>query len=116
MTSLNDLVDQLLTWSDGQDPHVQAAVELLIEHGRWIADRGFRDACITVDDGIAWIDWDGARTAYDAGRFGAASGSEKAVLDFAISLGEDRYRFDRLDSNNTRLALTAAARALGVRL
>lgn len=116
MTSLNDLVDQLLTWADGQDPHVQAAVELLIEHGRWIADRGFRDACINVGDGIAWIDWHAARAAYDAGHFGAASGSEKAVLDFAISLGEDRYQFDRLDSNNTHLALAAAAKALGIRL
>lgn len=116
MTSLNDLVDQLLTWSDGQDPHVQAAVELLIEHGRWIADRGFRDTCITVDDGIAWIDWDAARAAYDAGRFGAASGSEQAVLDFAISLGEDRYQFYRLDFANRRLVLNAIAHALGIRL
>lgn len=116
MTSLNDLVDQLLTWSDGQDRHVQAAVELLIEHGRWIADRGFREACITVEDGIAWIDWDDARAAYDAGRFGAASGSEKAVLDFAISLGEDRYQFDRLDAGNSVTVLDATAHALGIRL
>jgi len=114
MTSLNDLVISLVDWSHGQDANVRAAVELLIEHGRWIADRGFRAACITVDDGVAWIDWDAARTAYDAGRFGAASSSEKAVLDFAINLGEDRYEFDRLDSNNRRLVLDATARALGI--
>lgn len=116
MTSLNDLVIQLVDWSYGHDRRVQAAVELLIEHGRWIADRGFRDSCVTVEeDGVAWIDFDAARAAFDAGRFGAASGSEKAVLDYAISLGEGRYEFDRLDARNRRLVLDATARALGIR-
>lgn len=115
MTSLNDLVISLVDWSDGQDSNVQAAVELLIEHGRWIADRGFRDACITVDDDATWIDWDDARAAYEAGRFGAASSSEKAVLDYAISLGENRYQFYRLDFTNRRLVLDATAQALGIR-
>lgn len=115
MTSLNDLVHLLRAWTEDHNLHVQAAVDLLIEHGRWIADRGFREACVTVEDDVAWIDWDAARAAYDAGRFGAASGSEKAVLDFAICLGEDRFSFDSLDTRNTHLVLAATAHALGVR-
>lgn len=115
MTSLNELVHKLRAWTGGHNPHVQAAVDLLIEHGRWIGDRGFRDTCVHLEDRVAWIDWDAARAAYENGRFNAASGSELAVLDFAICLGEDRFQFDRLDARNTRLVFTAAAQALGIR-
>lgn len=116
MPSLNELVTKLRAWASGHDRHVQAAVDLLIEHGHWIGNRGFRDTCVHVEDRVAWIDWQDARQAFDSGRFGAASTSEQAVLDYAIALAEDRYDFRGLDSRNAVAVLDATVHALGLEL
>lgn len=116
MTSRNELVHKLRAWSSGESRGIQAAVDLLIEHGHWIGNRAFQDACMYVEDRVAWIDWPEARSAFDADRFGGASPSEKGVLDYAIALAEDRYSLSSLDTHNATTVLDATAHALGLEL
>lgn len=105
----------LRRWAHGHSPQVAAAVGLLITHGTWLARQDFRRACIERDrDGTCWIDWTDARTAFDGGAFNTASTSELAVLDLAIALGEDRFRFSRMGPANARAIADAVAAAVGV--
>ncbi|MHA6795924.1 hypothetical protein ACVGVM_20760 [Pseudonocardia bannensis] len=105
----------LRCWTRGHDPHVKAAVGLLIAHETWLRRSEFRTGCIERDgDGTCWIDWDDAREAFDAGRFAKASSTEIAVLDLVIALGEDRYRFSRVDGGQARMVTEAVATAVGV--
>lgn len=106
----------LRAWIAGHDLYVRAAVELLIRHGVWLRRDEFVEACVrTPSDGSCWIDWRAAREAFDAGELRRASSTEVALLDFAIALGEDRYRFNHMGEANTRLLLAATAHALGGR-
>ncbi|AEA22312.1 hypothetical protein Psed_0030 [Pseudonocardia dioxanivorans CB1190] len=105
----------LRRWARGHSPQVAAAVGLLIAHGTWPARQEFRDACIERDrDGTCWIDWTDVREAFDAGAFMKASTSEIAVLDLAIALGEDRFRFSRMGPANARAIADVIAAAVGV--
>jgi len=89
-------------------------VGLLVAHGIWPAREEFR-ACVERDrDGTCWIDWLDARAAFDAGHFANASTSEIAVLDLAIALGEDRFRFSRMGLANARAIAEAVAKAVWV--
>ena len=114
-TSATSAVIGLRRWARGHSPHVAAAVGLLIVHGTWPARPEFREACVERDrDGTCWIDWTAARTAFDAGEFAKASTSEIAVLDLAITLGQDRFRFSRMGPANARAITDTVAYALGI--
>ena len=105
----------LCRWVRSHDAHVRAAVGLLIASEVWLARSEFRITCIERDDdGTCWIDWTDARAAFDTGRFAKASSTEIALLDLAIALGEDRYRFSRIDSAQARTVVEAVAAAGGV--
>ena len=106
------LTAALRAWTRHHDPHVRAAVELLIEHGFWLRRADFTRACVRRDRGEAWIDWHAARAYVDAGA--VASTSEMAVLDLAVALGENRYRLSVMGAANSRAIATAVARAVGV--
>lgn len=107
-----DLAAQLRRWTAQHDPHVQAAVELLIEHGTWLRRPDFTNACIQRSGSHACIDWDAARAFTDAGA--RASTSETAVLDLAVALGENRYRLSIMGDANARAIATAVSRAVGL--
>ena len=111
MSDSDTLVRLLRRWTQTHDPHVRAAVELLIEHETWIRRADFRRACIERDAREAWINWRKAREFTDAGS--TASTSEMAVLDLAVALGENRYRFSIMGQANSRMIARAVARALG---
>ena len=106
------LIAGLRAWTRGHDPHVRAAVELLIEHDVWLRRGDFTRACVRSRGGEAWIDWQAARAFTDAGT--AASTSEMAVLDLAVALGENRYRLSIMGDGNARAIATAVAIAVGV--
>ena len=113
-TSATSAVVGLRRWARGHIPHIAAAVGRLIDHGTWPAREEFR-ACIERDrDGTCWIDWSDARAAFDAGAFAKASTSEIAVLNLAIALGEDRFRFSRMGPANARAIAEAVAKAVWV--
>lgn len=107
------LEQELRAWTHDHDPHVRAAVELLIEHGTWLHRPEFVNACIRGQDGEAWIVWRTAREFVDAGNL-KASATEVAVLDFAVALGEDRYKLDRMGDFNATAIVRAVATALAV--
>lgn len=108
------VVAGLHRWIDGHDPHVQAAVWLLLAHEVWPRRGEFLRACVNRDaDGLWWIDFTAARTAFEAGEFDAASSTELAILDLAIALGTDRFRFRAMGPGNARTIATAVAHAVG---
>lgn len=112
MALSHDQRASLRKWATGHSPHVLAAVDLLDEHGTWFRRQDFTGQCVdSDDDGITWINWTKAREAYEAGLRG--SSTELAVLDFAIALGQDRYRFSQMGNANSRSLVEAVTAALG---
>jgi hypothetical protein len=105
----------LRLWAAGHGPHVQAAVELLISHEVWLRRVEFQAVCLHRDsDGAYWIDWTAARAGFDGGMFARASTSERAVLDLAIALGQDRFRLGVMSTGKARLIAAAVAAAAGI--
>lgn len=111
MSDFDALVRALRRWTAHHDPHVRAAVELLIEHETWIRRADFQRACMKRDAREAWVNWRKAREFIDAGS--TASTSEMAVLDLVVALGENRYRLSIMGPANSRMIAQAVARALG---
>jgi hypothetical protein len=110
-----EVVRGLRAWTKEHDLHVRAAVELLVEHDVWLHRDEFRQTCLErTSEGGWWIAWYSAREAFDAGGLRCASSTEVAVLEFAIALGTDRFRFSRMGAASTRLLMDAVASALGV--
>src|SRR5450756_879917 len=81
-------VTGLRRWTKDHDPHVRAAVELLIDLGPWLHRGSFLEACVRTDHGETWIDWGEARE-YAARRGLPASTTEIGLLRLAGSLGRD---------------------------
>ena len=103
----------------------EAAVQLLIAHGRWLERDDFVEAFVETGQGwsdgtpMARVDWQAAVAALDAGRLACAS-SEAAVLRVAASLAE-RAPVDLggalagLDEGNACLVAAAVLHAAGGR-
>lgn len=107
----------LRLWAAGHSAHVRAAVELLIAHEVWLCRVEFQAVCLHRDhDGAYWIDWTAARAGFDAGIFARASMSERAVLDLAIALAQDRYRLGSMSTGKARLITAAVTAAAGIPL
>jgi hypothetical protein len=104
-------VQALRAWTRHHDPHVRAAVGLLIEHAFWLRRPDFTLACVHYDRRQPCIDWQAARAFADAGP--GASTSELAILDLAVALGENRYRLSVMGAANSRAIAAAVARAVG---
>ena len=108
----------LRNWAANNDPHVRAAVELLVWHEHWIRRTDFHRAAIQWDGsrgqgraGVARIRWAGAREFADSGPRGSTS--ELAVLDLAIAIGENRYRLSGMGHAHAKAIVRAFAEALG---
>lgn len=104
---------------------MEAAVELLIGHGRWLARADFIEGFVETGAGLsdgtpmAWIDWEAAVAASQAGGL-PCSDSEAGVLRLAASLAEGglvdlRDAVGGLDGGNLVLAATAVLHAGGHR-
>jgi len=106
-------VTGLRRWTKDHDPHVRAAVELLIDLGPWLHRGSFLEACVRTDHGETWIDWGEARE-YAARRGLPASTTEIGLLRLAVSLGSDEYRLSRMGDAHAQAIARAFADALGV--
>jgi len=105
------LTAALHAWTQHHDPHVRAAVGLLIEHDFWLRRPDFTRACVHRHGRETWIDWDAARAFTDADP--GASASQLAILDLAVALGENQYRLSIMGAANSRAIAAAVARAVG---
>jgi hypothetical protein len=109
------LIKGLRAWTKDHDPHVRAAVELLIWHGDggfWLRRQDFVKAAVVQRGSEAWINWDAARGFADAGV--RASSSEAAILDLAVALGENRYRLSIMGAAHSRAIAEAVRQAVGL--
>lgn len=113
MSDFERLVTELRRWTRNHDNHVRAAVELLIGHGYWLHNRDFVSASIVSAPDGSYIHWRATREAYDADEFAQSSTSERAVLDFAIALATDRFRFSVMGAVGRSLVSAAVATAVG---
>jgi hypothetical protein len=104
------LAAALRAWTQHHDPHVRAAVSLLIDHDFWLRRPDFTRTCVHRG-GEAWIDWQAARAFVEEGP--GASTSELAILDLAVALGENRFRLSVMGAANSRAIAAAVARAVG---
>ncbi|MFI6603818.1 hypothetical protein ACIBHX_46945 [Nonomuraea sp. NPDC050536] len=111
---MTTLAERLRAGAHDHEPHRQAAIELLIgdTHSAWLDNETFTDMCVYDNDDAAYINWRAARDAFDNGAFDMCSSSERAILDFAIALGEDRYRFNYMNDRQAELLAVAAIRAI----
>jgi hypothetical protein len=122
--SFEDLAAGLRGWARGQTRHEQAAVELLIWHETWLRRPDFKGACIRqlAAGLVAIINWDEAREFVNRGcrprgqRTLPASGSQRAILDLAVALGEDEFRLASLGHVHRWAAANAFAAACGRKL
>jgi hypothetical protein len=114
MTFADDLTEGLRAWTAHHDPHVRAAVELIIWHDFWTRRNDFREACIIVTPAGPYvvIDWSKAREFADSGP--RASTSELAILDLAVALGENRYKLSMMGNAHARAIADAVTAACAV--
>jgi hypothetical protein len=110
----DEIAARLRAWTEGNDPHVRAAVELLIGHGYWLRRPDFTEACVSGrGEGEAWIRWAKARDY--AGTIAPNAGTHNlAVLDLAVAIGGNRYRLSTQNDEDARLMMIAFATALGM--
>src|SRR5260370_23267178 len=89
----------------GHNANVRAAVELLIEHGRWLQDDNFVAACIgPAGDDCLRVDF--AR-AWNYARTYRASEDQRAMLIFIADLGSGRCNLGSPDARD-RMGIAAA--------
>ena len=113
MADFDSTVKALRKWTRGHDPHVRAAVELLVWHEAWLRRADFTRACVfRDDDGAAWIGWIEAREFASSGR-ARASTSETAVLELAVAIGSNQYKLSHMGDAHAKAIVKAFADALG---
>ena len=112
MPNLNTTKRALRNWAANMDASDQAAVELLTWHEFWLRRADFIAVAVVKRSGLPAIGWRAAREFCDAGP--RASTSEMAILDLAVTLAEDRFRFGIMGSAHSRAIVRAVAQAVGV--
>lgn len=107
MTDFDALAAGLRAWAAGSSKD-QAAVELLIWHEIWLRRHAFTGRAVTAGGGI---DWAVARQFLKNRPAGTAS--ELAVLDVAVTIGDDRFKLSGLGHIHRYKVAEAFATALG---
>jgi hypothetical protein len=113
--SFGQLTVGLRGWTRDHDPHVRAAVELLIWHEHWLRRPDFTRAAVgRGSDGTVYIDWAEAARFVGTAAATRASTSERAILDLAIALGTDIYRFAIMGTAHCAAIAQAVTSAVGI--
>lgn len=112
MPDFDTTVVALRRWAWGKDRRDVAAVDLLAWHERWLRRADFVKAAVVKRGTATAINWDMAREFLDSGPRGSTS--ELAILDLAVTLAEDRFRFGIMGDAHSRAIVRAVAQALDV--
>lgn len=117
MSDYETLLDGLENWIETHDVGVQAAVSLLMAHKHWLRNAVFVERCIVWDHEyrMAVIEWPKVTEALAANAL-VGSGSELAVLRWAVLLATDPYGVSSLDRINRDLVVRATAATFGIAL
>lgn len=111
MSDFDTTAHALRRWAAQMDASDRAAVDLLIWHESWLRRPDFTAAAV-VNRGVHLaVDWAAARAFADT--HPGASTSELAILDLAVAIGEDRFRFRIMGDPHSKAIVRAVARALG---
>lgn len=115
MSDYDTLLDGLENWIENHDVGVQAAAYLLMAHKHWLRNAVFVERCIEWDHEyrMAVVEWPKVTEALDANAL-AGSGSEVAVLRWAVLLATDPYGVSSLDLTNRDFVVSATAVAFGI--
>jgi hypothetical protein len=111
MSDFDTTAHALRRWAAQMDASDRAAVDLLAWHGYWLRRADFAKAAIEKRGVHLAIDWTAARAYSDSGPGGSTS--EVAVLDLAVTLAEDRFRFRIMGAAHSKAIVRAVAQALG---
>lgn len=101
----------LRRWTKDHDPHVRAAVELLVWHEYWLRREDFRAAVIGTSTTETWVRWDEA-THFRKTKGLSASRSELAILDIAVTIGKDDFKLSRMNDEQAEAIVKAFSDAL----
>jgi hypothetical protein len=111
MSDFDTTAHALRRWAANMDASDRAAVGLLCWHETWLRRADFLAAAVE-DRGVQLaVNWEKAR-AFAGSRPGAST-SELAILDLAVALGEDRFRFRIMGDTHAKAIMRAVAAALG---
>ena len=111
MSDFETTVHALRRWAANMDASDRAAVELLAWHEFWLRRRDFTAAAV-VNRGVHMaVDWAAARAFAET--HPGASTSELAILELAVAIGEDRFRFRIMGAAHSKAIVRAVAQALG---
>jgi hypothetical protein len=113
MSDHQTVVSGLREWTATHDANVRAAVEMLIEHGHWLHNAGFLEACAQTDYGVTFIEWRKVTELLEMNAL-YGSGSELAMLRVVVMLARDTLGLSSLDRTNRALVVMAISDALGV--
>ena len=111
MSDFDTTAHALRRWAAQMDASDRAAVGLLAWHEYWLRRADFKAAAIEKRGVHLAIDWRNAREFLESGT--RASTSELAILDLAVTLAEDRFRFRIMGDAHSKAIVRAVAQALG---
>jgi hypothetical protein len=111
MADFGKTVTALRAWTKDHDPHVRAAVELLVTDEYWLRREDFRAAAIGAGTTEMWVRWNEAAL-FRIGPGASASRSQRAILDIAVAIGRDDYRLSRMNDEQAGAIAKAFADAL----
>jgi hypothetical protein len=111
MPDFETLARTLTTWARNMDAGDRAAVWLLKEHEHWLRRADFTAAAVVKRGTATAVDWRKAREFLEMHPLGSTS--QLAVLDLAITLAEDRFRFGIMGRAHAAMITGAVQLALG---
>ena len=114
MPDFDTTVTALRRWARGRDRRDVAAVDLLAWHEGWLRRADFTAAALVRHGSVLVVSWRKAREFLDSGPRGSTS--ELAILDLAVTLAEDRFRFGIMGDAHSLAIVRAVATALAVDL
>ena len=112
MTDYDEVVAALRRSAADDAPHARAAVEVLIWHGGWLRRGSFIRAAVEKYGPDMSVSWRKAREFHDSNPRGSTS--ELAILDYAVALGEDRFRIGGMGHAHRRAMANAMMIAAGL--